>query len=245
MNSSPRYPGEGLEVDTTPNEKYPYHETHDTAPQVVQPEKQHSGMSEYSQPSPFQEEKAVDPKVKPKGVFGLRRRTFWIILGSLGVALVVALIVVIGVLSHQLSQDKSSNEAAVSSASAAAQNPNQITYSLTSIPPSTLTPSARLPESTLTPIVRPSTSSPTQASNSPPTSTSTSTCPSNAVIGKCDAPGCNGLNSQTASLGSCTTSDLRGCPCQTLCGVILGPCGNCDGVNGTCYGGPFQGCGCT
>lgn len=104
MSSSARYPsGGGLELDTTPSEKYPSPKyPYNNAPQVVQPEKYYVGMTNYVQESAFQEAKAVEDK----RICGLRRRNFWIVLGSFGVALLVAFIAVIAVLSQKVSQNK-------------------------------------------------------------------------------------------------------------------------------------------
>ncbi|KAH6664843.1 hypothetical protein B0J14DRAFT_606814 [Halenospora varia] len=81
----------------------------------------------------------------------------------------------------------------------------------------------------------------------------------------CDANGCNGVN------GFCTAGDFNGCPCGTSCGNLKtegcdknggnglagcpctgtcgatpGPCNKngCNGSNGRCTAGAFNGCAC-
>lgn len=108
MSSSTRHlSGEGLQLSPSGEKCLSDDYIDNNAPQVVTPDMEgynNTGepRTNYGQESAYQEKEAVGNK----RTCGLRRRTFWIVFGSFGLAVLIALIAVIGVLSQKVSQNK-------------------------------------------------------------------------------------------------------------------------------------------
>jgi hypothetical protein len=56
---------------------------------------------------------------------------------------------------------------------------------------------------------------------------------------------CDGINREDFGVGQCTNK-FKGCFCLTTCGPTPGPCNKngCNGQNGFCRSGAFNGCSC-
>ncbi|KAH6676765.1 hypothetical protein B0J14DRAFT_360444 [Halenospora varia] len=184
-----------------------------------------------------QKEVALEAR-KGDYILGIRRKKFWVLILVTAVILVIALLCgVIGSLSHKVSTNKSISPVPASgssndSSSLPTSSQLSISISITSTATTTKPPSTVKSSSTVLPTLLATLVNPLSA------------CATPSAIGPCNATDCSGMNSQNSPYGQCTSGSNIGCPCKTLCGVILGPCSGCDGQLGVCFEGMYKGCGC-
>ncbi|KAL3422400.1 hypothetical protein PVAG01_06555 [Phlyctema vagabunda] len=174
-----------------------------------------------------------------KRYFGMRPKTFWIVLG------VLCLVVVGGAVGGGVGGSLASRSSNDSGSSSISEPASLTATTTTAASASSLTPTSSTLLSTSSSTTTTSSSS-TSSTTSSTISPNTLPCPTSV---SCANENCNGRNSPNGR-GRCLSGVYSSCSCDSTCGAVNGPCNNCDGRSnpvtrqGVCESGFNFGCNC-